>query len=199
MLAVTDIMQSGDGAPAGDTPREYRSNLFVMAALASTDGSGPVRIRNMSRGGALIEGGVIPTVGSPIQLNRGILSVSGTIAWHSGNKTGIRFDSTVAVADWLPKGIGTKGQQKVDQAVFQYRSGAGAAAQPVAAANADDCDADIADELLKLKRRLQTAAEELADCAATTQQLLSLQLVDTTAQDLEKIAQRLASRESSAE
>lgn len=195
MLAAITPMH-GDTAPSGETRSEARSNLFVMATLSSAGGSGPVRIRNMSRGGALIEGGVIPAVGSPIRLNRGTLSVSGRIAWHSGNKAGIRFDSTVAMADWLPKGIGTKGQQRVDETVFQYKSGARPAAQPVGAANEADGDDALADELLNLKRRLQAAAVELADCAATTQQLLSLQLVDTTAQDLEKIARRLISRAS---
>jgi hypothetical protein len=44
-----------------------RSNVFVIATLYCAAGSAPVRIRNLSPSGALIEGSVLPLPGARVQ------------------------------------------------------------------------------------------------------------------------------------
>jgi len=58
---------------------ESRSNIFVMATIYAPGGSTPVRVRNMSRTGALVEAPVLPAAGSRVRLSRGSLTVVGDI------------------------------------------------------------------------------------------------------------------------
>jgi hypothetical protein len=95
---------------------ETRSNIFVMAALYADGRSvAPVRIRNISRTGALVEGVELPLVGGKVRLSRASLSATGMLVWVEGAKAGINFDETVVVADWLPQGRRAFGQQSVDE------------------------------------------------------------------------------------
>lgn len=169
---------------------DARSNIFVVAALASAGGSWPVRIRNMSRSGALIEGAVLPPEGTPLRLSRGSLSVTGEIVWRRENKAGVRFDSAVAVADWLPGGNRATGQQRVDEIVYSVKAEIGALRQSAAPAHPSVPErTDIAGELLELKASLATAAEELADDeAAAERHPGALQAIDMAGQKLEKLA-----------
>lgn len=84
--------------------REPRTNLFVMGAIYSDSGSAPVRVRNVSPHGALIEGIEIPPAGSQVRLCRGSLSVANAIKWCEARRAGLQFESAVLVADWLPGG-----------------------------------------------------------------------------------------------
>src|SRR5688500_15452 len=115
MSCLTPLVapEAGCVDPEGDGEQrrvEARSNIFVVAALAWSSGTGPVRIRNMSRTGALIEGATIPPEGSPVRLSRGSLSVRGEIVWRRENRAGMRFGSAETVADWLPGNKTATGQ-----------------------------------------------------------------------------------------
>lgn len=173
-------------APASDHRIEPRSNIFVIATLYTGSGSAPVRVRNMSRSGALIEGAILPAVDSPVQLCRGSLNVTGQVVWLDQRKAGLRFDCHVVVADWLPNGK-RAGQQLIDEVVHQVRLGGGPAAvspppvSPMAGA--------LHDELLALSASLQRAAEGLAaDSVAAACHSGPLQLIDMAAQALAKLA-----------
>ena len=76
-----------------------RSNIFLLATLAARGGSWPVRIRNLSPTGALIEGGMILPQCAPVRLVRGSLTIAGTVMWHNRARAGIRFDGEIDVAD----------------------------------------------------------------------------------------------------
>ena len=175
---------------------EARSNIFVVAVLASDNGSAPVRIRNMSRSGALIEGGVIPPENASVRLSRGSLSVRGQIMWRRENRAGVHFESAVAVADWLPGGKGASGQQRVDEIVYSYKAEVGAM-RPVQIAPPEQAFAerpDLAAELLELRTALDAVAEELAgDEATAVRHPDALQAIDMAAQRLEKLAQQFGS------
>ena len=174
---------------------DLRSNIFVVAALASGIGSGPVRIRNMSPSGALIEGGVIPPDGSAGRLSRGTLSVTGEIVWRHENRAGMRFDSVVTVGEWLPGGKSATGQERVDEIVYSYKAEVGAM-RPAAAAPAplSATRQAIGVELLELLEALNAVAEELAhDDATTARHPKALQAIDVAAQKLEALARQLGS------
>jgi len=103
--------------------REARTNMFVMATIYSDSGSAPVKIRNVSATGALIEGSNIPTTAARVSLSRGSLSIVGKIVWRSDCRAGIAFDSSVCVADWLPNGRSPAPQQRVDEIIQQVKAG----------------------------------------------------------------------------
>ena len=71
------------------TPR--RSRVYLVAWLRSSGGCEQVRIRDVSRSGALVEGAAAPPVGSTIQLVRGNTSVEARIAWADSTWFGVEF------------------------------------------------------------------------------------------------------------
>jgi hypothetical protein len=103
-------------------PREsVRSNVFLAAVLTTATGSAPVRVRNLSVNGALIDGASVPGEGSQVELHRGHLSVRGEIAWQAGNRCGVRFHEEIFVREWVQI-VGHVGQQQVDLAIASLRN-----------------------------------------------------------------------------
>lgn len=87
-----------------DNARAVRTNVFVMATLYSESSSAPVKIRNLSPSGALIEGMLIPSKGTPLSLRRGSLNVAGAVAWTNNGRAGVEFEAPTSVGPWLPGG-----------------------------------------------------------------------------------------------
>jgi hypothetical protein len=105
----------------GEDPRtDQRSHVFLMAVLRAGTTSCPVRVRNISIHGALLEGNGLPSEKQVVALKRGSLSVSGQIAWLAGQHCGIRFSKPIAVAEWVDR-AGPVGQQRIDSAVAEFR------------------------------------------------------------------------------
>jgi hypothetical protein len=174
-------------ASASDHRLELRNNIFVMAALYASGGTTPVRVRNMSRGGALIEAAALPVVGTSVRLSRGSLSVAGEVTWVGERKAGLRFADPTVVADWLPSGKRGSGQQLIDEVVHLARLGG--VAKAAAAQSPADRTMGIADELSRLAQLLDRAGEQLtSDNAITSTHLVSLQMIDGVAQALAKLA-----------
>ena len=171
---------------------EQRSNLFVVATLYSADGSDPVRIRNMSRHGALIEGAVLPPPGSEAKLSRGSLEVAAQVMWQADRRAGLRFASCVSVPDWLPNALKNPKQQRIDELVHHSKLGlTPAAAAPASGAQRRGAEA-IAADLLQLKASIEQLAEDLAgDSHVTASHPSSLQILDVAAQALAKLSAEL--------
>lgn len=183
-----------DDAPsAGQLQRDGRSNMFVVAALTSADASGPVRIRNLSSSGALVEGGALPAAGEPVRLNRGSLSVSGQIVWRREDKAGIKFSSSISVPLWLPTGRAPARQQRVDEIVFRYQAGAAPTAPALPRTlEIQEGAVDVRATLLELRAVINAAAEELAsDSSLAARHVKALQAIDVAGQALEQLAGNL--------
>lgn len=97
-----------------------RTSMFVLATMAAPGVSAPIKIRNMSLGGALVEGAALPPIGEQLRLQRGELTVCGRIVWRLEGKAGLRFEHAVEVSRWLPGG--SAGQQQVDRAFQELKS-----------------------------------------------------------------------------
>lgn len=173
-------------ANSDDLRFEMRSNIFVMATLHATGHPAiPVRVRNLSRTGALIEAAFLPPPATQIRLTRASLTALGTIMWVGGAKGGLKFAEPVAVTDWLPQGKRGSGQQFVDELFHQQRLGG----TDVMALDRGKSRPNVADELLQLKLSLERAAEALAlDEAVAQRHLVSLQAIDGIAQALARLA-----------
>jgi hypothetical protein len=101
---------------------EGRANVFLGAVLDSSAGSVPVRIRNISPKGALIEGPILPEPGAKVRLVRGTLQASGTLAWEAQGHAGVSFEQPISVVAWVER-VGHPGQRRVDSLVAAIRRG----------------------------------------------------------------------------
>lgn len=162
---------------------EPRTNMFVLATISWSGASCPVKIRNMSASGALIEGASLPPVGEAAILRRGRSVAAGKIAWSEGGKAGLKLDQKVAVSEWMP-GDNT-GQSRVDQIVHHIRSDKATAEHlPVTSAPLISSS-----ELRALADGLCSLADDLADdMDFVVRHSSRLQLLDIAAQTLRKIA-----------
>lgn len=100
-----------------------RASIYLAAALYCDGSSSPVKIRNMSTTGALVEGAVLPSAGALVQLVRGRLIVHGLVAWSAGSRCGIKFSGCVDVQQWRAAPANNE-QQRVDETVRQLKAGA---------------------------------------------------------------------------
>jgi hypothetical protein len=182
------------GRDAQSQRLDSRTNIFVIAALYSDHGSGPIRIRNLSCCGALVEAAVIPPEGSRLRMSRGGLSVTGEIVWRREGKAGIRFDVPVTVGDWLPAGLGATVQQSIDEIVHNHKTGfAPAPVSPAAPPSTNSGSKALAAELGSVAAAIKVAAGDLAsDVTTIAGHPRALQILDVTARQLEKLVNQLA-------
>jgi hypothetical protein len=168
-------------------PREHeRSNVFLGAALHAAGKSIPVRVRNLSIAGALLDGADLPVQGVKVELRRGSLSASGEVAWAAGTQRGIRFDQEIDVSAWV-RSIGHAGQRRVDLAVNSLRLGTRRAST---APSEGGISRDV-ESLESLSEQIQEVTERLASFPDVTveiaEQLLKL---DAIAHVLLRLAKR---------
>jgi hypothetical protein len=76
-----------------DCRRQWPRQLMILSARLSTVTQDyAVRIRDLSSGGARVEGIELPPVGADVVLKRGEADTFGSIAWVSGNQAGMEFE-----------------------------------------------------------------------------------------------------------
>ncbi len=73
--------------------RSRRSHVLMAASIEAAGVAVPVKLRNLSTEGALIEGDQLPCVGSEVLFRKNELKLSGQVAWITGNRAGIAFDT----------------------------------------------------------------------------------------------------------
>jgi hypothetical protein len=161
--------------------------MFVMASLSARGASGPVRVRNLSPTGALVEGGVLPVPGEAVSLLRGSLRSEGKVVWCNNGRAGLRFDALVTVADWLPKGAHQNGQQRADTIIREIRTDKVAQRQPAIYKEVAPSGVTSAD-LQSLVRDLDRLSEALAeDDFVIIRHGAKLQVLDAASQALKKL------------
>ena len=149
---------------AGDPRINARSNVFLTANLVAAGHSRPVRVRNISENGALLDGPDLPAEGSIVQLRRGGLDAAGEVAWTQRGQCGLKFDRPVAVKEWV-KRVGHSGQAQVDEMIALVRRSRLA---PVETAIADESGGDtleaISADLAEVCERLASLPDLVAGC-----------------------------------
>lgn len=188
-----------------------RTNLLLAATAEVGGRSLPVRIRNLSESGAMVEGAGLPEAGMPLVLIRGDLQVAATVAWAAGSRRGVRFQGPTPVNEWTggkPRPIdctGLRDQRRVDAIQAQaranpvtgraLRSPEGPATQPAVA----DLDRRLADELGYVQRLLESLGDELiADLLLIQRHGKSLQSLDLVGQILGHVSTILRSEDRAA-
>lgn len=135
----------------------------------------PVRVRNLSCTGALIEAAELPEPGTPC-VSIASLSAWGTVVWVNGGKGGVQFDAPVAVSEWLPQGKRRIRQQFIDELFHQKRMRI-TPSDPVEVPV--ETELGLPAELLELRLALERTAGALAlDTAVASRHPLTLQAID---------------------
>jgi hypothetical protein len=81
--------------------RLRRANVLMAATLELSGEAIPVKMRNLSSEGALVQGDRLPVEGAQLLFRKGDLCVSGRVAWSNGNQAGISFATPLAPAQVL--------------------------------------------------------------------------------------------------
>ena len=80
-----------DESSPSQNRKTRRSNVLMTASLELSGTSLPVKLRNLSAEGALVEGDKLPVEGASILFRKGDLGVAGNVAWVNGRQAGINF------------------------------------------------------------------------------------------------------------
>ncbi len=100
-IASPEASMGKEPAQPEDLRGGPRRNLFLSAAIESDAVSGPVRIRNLSEFGAMLEGAALPACGERLVLRRPDLQIRGNVIWSAGARCGVRFEGNITVSEWV--------------------------------------------------------------------------------------------------
>jgi hypothetical protein len=177
--------------------RAPRKNLLLAAVIEADGLKVAVRIRNLSEGGAMLDGAVLPRPGARLLLRRAEIEVGATVMWQSGGKCGIAFDnSAVTVEEWVAGNRvasfeGQRGQARVDAIQQAVRTGGALPPEP-ASSPAEPSPADlgmrVVEEIFNVRGLLDRLGEELVDDPSVMEHHLSaLQNLDRASQILDHL------------
>jgi hypothetical protein len=80
-----------DQSSSTQNRKNRRSNVLMTASLELSGTSLPVKLRNLSADGALVEGDRLPVETASVLFRKGDLSMPGIVAWVNGRQAGISF------------------------------------------------------------------------------------------------------------
>lgn len=108
---------------AADVRSAPRFSIYLAAMLETGATSVPVKIRNMSTSGVLVEGDALPAAGGLVRLVRGGLAARGAIVWSADRRCAVKFSGPVDVQIWRTTPTNVD-QRRVDELVCLVKSGA---------------------------------------------------------------------------
>lgn len=173
-----------------------RSSMFLSALMIAGREQSPVKVRNMSPTGAMLESTLTTPPGARIKLVRGRLLAEGTTVWTSRNRHGVRFDVEVSVKDWLA-GPAKVEQDRVDDIVSLIKAGRVmpqmGGAEPGIDTEARQSDEQSANDIKTVVNLILDLEDDLASSAETLMRHeAKLQNLDIAMQMLRAIAQQLS-------
>lgn len=80
-----------DSSSVSQNRRSRRSSVLLTATLETHSGAIPVKLRNLSAEGALVEGQNLPLEGTKLLFRRKELVEHGQIVWVDGKHAGVSF------------------------------------------------------------------------------------------------------------
>ena len=206
-IGMSDQDQGGAAGDPGAAARARapRKNLLLTATIRSGGVSAPVRIRNLSEKGAMVDGHALPEPGASVILQRLEVEMRGVVAWRAEGRCGIQFEGAASVDEWVagrraPAAIFGHGQSRVDQIQAAIRSGRDIADEDVPAAGPaeiiTDPEARVAEELDHVQRMLDdVAADLIGDMALLQRHGEALQRFDNACQILNQLSAILKAKD----
>lgn len=195
--------------------RAPRKNIFLAASIVAGALKADVRIRNMSEGGAMIEGSALPSTGCPLVLKRAEIEIGGVVVWSHAGRCGIRFDGLAYVDEWIAgkklpeKANFSSGQRRVDAIQSALRSGQSpdtfnaprdAALRPDTRSHRNQLVRRIGEEIAAVHRLLNAVADDLSDDPLMlTRHSARLQGIQSASEILDHLARVLQAADPEAE
>jgi hypothetical protein len=156
------------GTAPGHRPRAPRKNLLLSATIEAGALRAPVRIRNLSESGAMLDGAVLPEVGAELTVRRSAIAIGAVVVWRATGRCGVRFTQVAAsVEEWVagarnPSFEGYQGQARVDAIQQAVRSGGalpGDTAPAAGATTLGELDARLVEEIFQTRELLDRLGE----------------------------------------
>jgi hypothetical protein len=177
--------------PAVDARAQPRSSIFLAAVIRAGPEQAPVKVRNLSPNGAMIESPLAPSVGTTADLIRGALIARGTVIWSMANRFGLRFASEVSVKDWLAAPSKVQ-QQRVDEIVALVKAGSSDPGRNDSQVDEARSQSQLVDDLGAVVRLMQDLEDDLASNDETlARHAGKLQNLDIAMQMLRAVAVEL--------
>ncbi len=206
------MSERDQGGSAGDPDaslraRAPRKNLLLTATIRSGGVAAPVRIRNLSEKGAMVDGQALPEPGASLILQRLEVEMRGVVAWRAEGRCGIQFEGAASVEEWVagrraPAAIFGQGQSRVDQIQAAIRGGRDIVEDVPAARPTElitDVEARVAEELDHVQRMLDDVAGDLiGDMALLQRHGEALQRFDNACQILNQLSAILKAKDRAA-
>jgi PilZ domain len=176
--------------------RQPRKNLLLAATIEADGLKVPVRIRNLSEGGAMVDGSALPRTGTLLTLTRAEIEVGGRVVWQTQGRCGVAFDTTaITVDEWVSGNRvasfqGHRGQARVDAIQQAVRSGDALPAEPAAPAAPDlaNLGTRLVEEIFHVRELLDRLGEQLIDDPhVIATHMASLQNLDRASQILDHL------------
>jgi len=177
-----------------------RASIYLAAALYRGGSSIPVKIRNISATGALVEADTLPQAGESVDLARGRLTVRGLVAWTATGRFGVKFSAAIDVRQWRAASA-NRDQQRVDEAVRLVKAGVVPLPVPPLGrrrveGDPVDLDADLPGDLRRISDLLGSLGNALSgEPDVVTRFGAELQALDIAAQMLRTMQSVAAGRE----
>lgn len=167
-----------------------RREIFLSAVLISPHRKTPVRIRNLSRTGAMIQGAPALNVTDPVRLLRGSIDLEAEVIWTTEKNCGLKFSTPIDLNIWSPA-LDRVAQNHVDRR-FSLAERTAAQVRPLP--NCDfDAQARIADELGLICRRIDATLDKFSDYAPLVvrmaEELQELEILSQAIGHLQQILQ----------
>ena len=102
-MGIQNQLRPVDGeSPTGrENRQDTRFRVLLNAELISTTEEQPVRVRDISTGGAMLEGQRPIAKAKDVILRRGDIELFAQICWTEGNQCGVEFDVALGDADMM--------------------------------------------------------------------------------------------------
>lgn len=94
-------MQASIGVAERTARQERRFPVYLAALVRTGEQTRAVRLRDLSRGGALAETPAPPLAGDTVVLRVERLSVEARVAWTRGARFGLAFEAPIRATDLL--------------------------------------------------------------------------------------------------
>ncbi|HWU73523.1 MAG TPA: PilZ domain-containing protein [Sphingomonas sp.] len=198
---------SADDSSGSLRARAPRKNLLLTATIRSGGVAAPVRIRNLSEKGAMVDGQALPEPGASLILQRLEVEMRGVVAWRAEGRCGIQFEGAASVDEWVagrraPAAIFGQGQSRVDQIQAAIRGGRDIVEEVAPARPTElitDVEARVAEELDHVQQMLDDVAGDLiGDMALLQRHGEALQRFDNACQILNQLSAILKAKDRAA-
>lgn len=177
-------MEETELADTAAPNRASRTNLLLSASIEAESGSGPVRIRNLSENGAMLEGATLPPVGARLLLRRLQLEIGASVIWSDRSRCGVRFDGTISVSGWR-EGNWIAPAGRSPRLKKGNAPGSSVSVEELVQA---ETNALIAEELIVLRHLLDDLGTQLVEASGESQRMVALQQFDVASQTLGYLA-----------